>query len=683
MTVLPEDIEQMARYLGRDEPAIQRLIRVCLRDPKMTETVRNLLRRRCLEAGFDPDDPPLFCPVRDLPSGFISIGHVLQGTKPGSTFALPRPLLCQHIGLFGHNGTGKSFLAMRLAVEAMRAGLRVWIFDIEDEYSRLIPLLSDGDLLALEPDQIRWNFFQPPAPAVSPASWLGEINLLLRGGTFLRDGSLNLFHTGMAKLLDRKGVTEGKMDFPSLLEVIQHFRGMGFGPKSRNVGFLESLLNRLQMLSEAFQQTANITNSDMLGRLARRSVIFRLHRMTGIPLQFFVGYLLLWLAKYREGTPDCTDHLVIIEEAHMLASEKARQDIGESVLCRMFRTARKRRIGLILCDQVPSELPPAILGNLGCRVVMRLINARCIWSVQCSMGLQREQAEAIAELQPRQAIVQYQLHPTPFMIEVPELNFPEKPDPSDLHRQAHAVLSQIQYSTSQDTVAGKPRSAETPGPAPDDLTGDALLVMVRICKHPAEPIEQRCQILRMDRAREFRARAELDNRGLIQQARQTVAGKVRFFQPTSKGIAWAKQHGIRVKKFKSGIIHEYLLSQIEKRIGRAGPRWRLQRNSTIARDQGLQPDLLVLAPDGQRIIVEVCCNNLSYDAQNILVEAAIPGIDKVIAVTPDKKILRQLKDSLQKHRASSSAGPPANIVLLDAGQCLRPEFDWPGVLLGQ
>ncbi|MFQ5799379.1 MAG: hypothetical protein ACE5H0_11920, partial [Bacteroidota bacterium] len=72
-----------------------------------------------------------------------------------------------------------------------------------------------------------------------------------------------------------------------------------------------------------------------------------------------------------------------------LVSERSGRDIGESILCRMFRTARKRGIALVLCDQVPSELPPAILGNLACRIVMRLVNVRCIWSVQNSMGLDR------------------------------------------------------------------------------------------------------------------------------------------------------------------------------------------------------------------------------------------------------------------------------------------------------
>ena len=680
MTAFPEDIELMANYLGREDPAICRLLKAYTSDPKMADTVCSLLKRRCLKAGFNPDDPPVFLPVRNLPNGTINVGQVLQGTLPGPQFALPEKVITQHLGIFGHNGTGKSFLAMDLALQAIRAGLTVWIFDIEDEYRRLIPLLPDGTLVALEPEQLRINFFQPPGEWCSPASWLDELNLLLRGSTFLRDGSLNIFHTGMNRLLERNGIAAGGANWPSLCEVIEYFQGLGFGPKTRSAGFIESLLNRLVTLADFFSKTAAVKNSNMLENLAQKSVVFRLHGLVGIPLQSLVSFLLLWLARFREGAPLDKPHVIIIEEPHMLASEKARQDIGESVLCRMFRTARKRGIALILCDQVPSELPPAILGNLACRIVMRLTNARCIWSIQSSMSLERKQVEAIAALQPRRAVVQYTLLPTPFMIEVPQMDFPAKPQGTSLLKHTGELLSKTQFSY-YDGKSERVTATKAKILAPDDLTGDTLLVMVRICEEPAELIEQRCSVLRMDRAKEFRARAELDARGLIAQVEQTIAGKTKFFQPTDKGIAWAQKRNIHVKKFKSGIIHEYILCQVEKRIGLIGPQWRLQRNSSVARDKGLQPDLLVMEPGGKRIIVEICCNNFDYDTKNILSEATIPEIDRVVAVTPDNKAKQSLEEALKKNSHGLNGNQQKSVVLLDAGECLADQFNWTAVLV--
>jgi hypothetical protein len=218
-------------------------------------------------------------------------------------------------------------------------------------------------------------------------------------------------------------------------------------------------------------------------------------------------------------------------------------------------------------------------------------------------------------------------------------------------------------------------------PMPDDLAGDAFKVMMRICESPAETIEQRCEKLEMDRAREFRARAELDERGFIGQVKQTLGGKVKFFGPLEKGIAWAKKRNIHIKKFKSGIVHEYILSQVEKRIGSLGPSWRMQRNSSIARNQALQPDLLVMAPDGRRIIVEVTCSNLDYDAQNIIMESQISGVDQLIAVTPDARTKRSLEKALEKQlfqAPESSQRRP--IIVLEAVQCLADEFNWAEVV---
>ena len=119
MDNLPVDIERMADYLSREDPAIQRLLKVYRRDPKMRDTVRTILKRRCIRAGFDPDDPPVFWPVQQLPKGPLQVGRVIQGILPGPQFTLPEEIITQHIGTFGHNGTGKSYLAMHLAIQAI------------------------------------------------------------------------------------------------------------------------------------------------------------------------------------------------------------------------------------------------------------------------------------------------------------------------------------------------------------------------------------------------------------------------------------------------------------------------------------------------------------------------------------------------------------------------------------
>ncbi len=674
--MIPEDIERMADWLGRDDPEIQRLLKAVAMDPQMAEPVRHILRKRCRLAGIDPDNPPTFDPVRRLPEGDVPLGDMPHGPI-GAVCALPLQIFREHLGISGHSGTGKTCLAKRICSELARKGRQLWVMDVEDEYGDLLTILGPDNAVAVTSDHLRLNFFQPPGPWVSPASWLEEVNLLFRGATFLRDGSLNLFRSELLKLVDAAGVSTGGREYPSLADAVARLGGMGYGPNSRNKGFMDSLLNRFNMLLDAFPRLPDVTDSDMLARLAARNVIFRLADLKGIPLQFLVGFLLCWLMRYREGQPPEQTHVVLIEEAHLQAAEKARMDIGENILSRSFRLARKRGLAFVLCDQIPSELPPAIVGNLGCRIVMRLANPRDIWAIQTSMALNHEQGAVLSELEKRQAVVHYSLYPRAFLIRVPDLQFPAKPSQRELLASGEAALSQSRWrerSGPAEQAGGPSTNAEQP--SPDELIGDARAVMLDICGEPSRTIDERCTVLKMDRAREFRARAALDARGLIEQAAQSPGGRVKLYQPTDKGVQWAARQGVRVKTSKSGLVHEYILHHAQRGIGRLGPKWRMQRNCDLGRDQGLQPDLLVLAPEGRRIILEVCCNNMDYEARNLLAEARLPGVDAVVAVTPDGVARRSLAGALTKALQNDRAAAGPRPMTLDAGQCLAERFDW-------
>jgi hypothetical protein len=88
-----------------------------------------------------------------------------------------------------------------------------------------------------------------------------------------------------------------------------------------------------------------------------------------------------------------------------------------------------------------------------------------------------------------------------------------------------------------------------------------------------------------------------------------------------------------------------------------------------------------MAPDGRRIIVEVTCSNLDYDAQNIITESQIEAVDQLIAVTPDARTKKSLEKALEKQlfqAPESSQRRP--IIVLEAVQCLADDFDWAEVV---
>lgn len=301
----PDELDKYSTMLDLDETGYRKLIGPAKRSPKLRDTATRLLRMRLLREGVNPDDPAFFSLVKELPEGLIRIGRVINGRFEGPVFAIPEETHSdlQHIGVLGMTRYGKSFILLYIARQTMNAGGRCWVMDMEDEYSVLVSENSGPDrLVAINPVHLRINLLQPPTDSMSIKTWLENVCLLLRGQTFLRDGSTNLFNEHMLRLMKNKGTLSGSNEFPSLGEVLAYFRNLRLGGSNvRGKTWLESLINQLTMLYNSFEQTANVTSSDMLQLLANRSVIFRLNGLKGIPLHFLTNFLMVWLSCYMEG----------------------------------------------------------------------------------------------------------------------------------------------------------------------------------------------------------------------------------------------------------------------------------------------------------------------------------------------------------------------------------------------
>jgi len=305
--VAETEIDRLAKQLGPRREDVRRLLDIAARSADGARLAKNLLRARLRRAGMDPDDRGTFPFVSDLPPGRYPIGRAVNGTSEGPVFALPEGSRAniQHTAVVGETRYGKTWLLLHIARQHISAGGRCWIFDLESEYDVLVNAVSEPfKPLVLAPRHLRINFFEPPADAIPWKTWLEDVCLLFRQEMFLRDGSINLFSAEMRRLIESKGLVGGRQQFPSLAEVFEHFANLKFGGgKVRSGTWLESLTNRLGMLSDIFEETAHVKSSNMLPRVASQSVIFRLRTLRGLPLQFFTNYLLTWLARYREVMP--------------------------------------------------------------------------------------------------------------------------------------------------------------------------------------------------------------------------------------------------------------------------------------------------------------------------------------------------------------------------------------------
>jgi hypothetical protein len=290
---------------GRDHPKTQEILAAAEVNPAMAGMATRLLRIKLINEGGDPSDPGSLPIAKQLPAGVVPLGMVMNGRLDGPVFSIPEgtPSDLQHVGVFGLTRYGKSTILQSISRHAMLGGNPVWGFDMENESSRLTAAVSGPNRpVGLKRRHLRICFFQPPGDWISPRSWLETVSLLLRGETFLRDGSQNLFNDILLNLLRSKGALSGSNRYPSLAEMLSYLKGVKLsGSEVRGKTWLESLINRFTMLCNAFRETSHVTSSNMLQLLADKSVIFRFKGLRGVPLQFLTNFLITWLSCYKEG----------------------------------------------------------------------------------------------------------------------------------------------------------------------------------------------------------------------------------------------------------------------------------------------------------------------------------------------------------------------------------------------
>ncbi|MHC4534761.1 MAG: ATP-binding protein [Planctomycetota bacterium] len=618
---------------------------------------------------YEPSDQekPIFPIVTQLPCGGTRLGAVI-----GPIFHIPEHLGAglENVGVFGYPDSGKTYIMKAIALHTMLNGNLAWIFDVDNEFSCLADVIPEPcKPIIITPEHLRINFFQPPNDLIKLVLWLETIAFLLRIETFMRNGTQNLFMASFDQLLKQKSAFEGSNQYPSLAETLRYFQGLKLGDsEERSKAELETFVNRITMLCNTFEKTACVTNSNMLELLANKSVIFRLQNMSKIPLHFLTNFLLTWLSKYRQGAVNTKKlQTLFLNEQHLPRAEKGRNDIGGTILEELFATGLKQGLRIILSNQIVSHLNH-MLGNLECRIITRSKALKEIWHIQQSMGLSHAQTRSIPKLKKREAIVSYGGYPTPFKVRIDDFTFPPKQNEIVLERNAQAFLSQV-YWYEDSGLEGSVK-------LPEIITGGTLKVFVRIAE-VAETIAERCDGLKMDRGSEVLARKVLKAKGYIVQEEIIVGNKTRFYKLTPKGAEWAKAQGITVRHFESGLVHEYLLEQIEKRIGVLNRRYKFQRNSDIGQEHVIHPDLVLIQSRDYQIIIEIICCNVDHEAKTLVKEGGIDGVKVVIAVVPNQHVKKALQCALERCQiGGSDSDESEKLVVLDAGKCLSPKFDW-------
>jgi hypothetical protein len=455
------EVQYLAELLGKNRPEVRRMLQNASLNPHNVHLIQKHMMLMVRQQGFDLSSLPVFTPKlpEQTSQNGIFAGNILFGDRYAGKLIIPVESFSEHTLNAGHSGCGKSFLNKLIVPQLAEKGVCVKIFDSENEYKALLRKTGPGDVYVFSPQTDKDNFLEPPS-GVPPKEWLANLKNLIREVFYLRDGSMNLLHTILHELFEKRGLIEGGKDYPTIMDLVAILEKLQFRPGSRFSGYHESLVNRFKGLLENLGDTLCCKRGYDLTKEQGRISIFRTGSLSDDTRNFYISLKMMKEAAFRETLPpEGLKTVFLVEEAHKLYNEKIakRYDLGEPMLFSSSRTFRKRGIGCIYSDQVPSELPSALSGNVNNHFVFRLVNGKCIWRISQSINLKPQQAEILPVMPKRQCIFQSGDYPDPLLIEVPELSF-EFVSEEEVDEHMKPILSKLKYTPVTDGPAVELRS---------------------------------------------------------------------------------------------------------------------------------------------------------------------------------------------------------------------------------
>lgn len=537
------------------------------------------LKSEAIEEIINPHPFSNYPSPEDLTPGDITIGNVIKRNEIDFRLALPIDIFQEHIGIFGCTGSGKSYLTKFITCQLIEKRIPCWFLDEEDEYKDLGFLFPPEQLIILDYKQFKRNIYEV-LPGEHPIETLNRVKDVWRNSLYLRDGSENLLGEVLHEMFLRRGIFDGSKNYPTQFDVAKELSKLRFKANSRNAGYLETLINRSTNICNYLGDIYDCISGFNLQDLMKKSLVIRLRGMNEYCKEFFINDIFKAIHALCDSYTSALKLVLVLDEGHRTFSKAKifRSDLGEPIAFIMVRSLRKRGVGLIVTDQVPGEIHPAVIGNLGTRIVFRLLDGRCIRAIGESMSLEPEQKSYITELPRRVAVIQPGHYPVPFLVKVPELFFQTDISEEELKVRLETVRNELAWTPRQEQAAAAEVKMPAPYPGPacraSEEKGDkekaikaaiskqAIDYLIDIANKPFIPSTKRDAALGLSAWKGNEIRAELGRAGLVNSVKintGTRGGVILLLEVTEKGYEFLNglKAGVARPRGKGGFEHKF------------------------------------------------------------------------------------------------------------------------------
>lgn len=387
----------------------------------LTQDLRDALHMQALEQVLR--DVPYRIPTpEELYDGLSSdelalLGVVIDADVP---FFYPFNGLNAHGFVGGGSGTGKTNLLYGIALQTM-THCAVWIFDRDkQDYRHLLRLNADVLVLDVQ-DNLVLNPLQVPQ-GVKPKDWLTAFVTIFCKSNSLLDGSEALLLKAVYALYEQHGIFGGSDDFPTLFDLLDQVRSYTFRRFSREAGYQDSIVNRLESYLIACPTTYSYARGFSIAELSQKSLVLEVKGLTERHARCLMNWILYSLFLYRIAhgqRGNVLRNLVIIDEGKWAAPPGYNQNIGFVPLAAILAQSRDAGIGIVLADQT-ANLDECIFVQSRLKITFRLGSGEDIQRVRKTFALSQEQADFIPRLDVGKAIVRVPKI-DPFLVRIPKV----------------------------------------------------------------------------------------------------------------------------------------------------------------------------------------------------------------------------------------------------------------------
>ena len=324
--------------------------------------------------------------------GALELGSAVVGgrVEASARVRLPLATLNRHGLIAGATGTGKTKTLQLMAEQLSAAGVPVVMADVKGDLSGLSRPGAGGDKVTRRAAETGDDWRAEGFPVQFLSLGEGGSGVPVRAtitsfGPILLSKVLGLNDTQESTLglifhwADSRGLA--LLDTKDLRAVIQHLtgdegkedlKGLG-GVSAATAGvILRALLNLEAAGGDTFFGEPELDPSDLMrvdGGAGMVSLL-ELSELAGNPALF--STFLMWLLAQlfhqlpEEGDLDKPKLVFFFDEAHLLFTDASKAFLEQIV--QTVKLIRSKGVGVFFCTQLPTDVPNAVLSQLGARV---------------------------------------------------------------------------------------------------------------------------------------------------------------------------------------------------------------------------------------------------------------------------------------------------------------------------